>query len=441
VSASRPLILSLLPALLIGGCGGDPVEVAPSSASAAPEPAGEPAALPPLRPLLQDELRRGEGLDAPLKRLGLDDRERWEVAGALEGVADVRGLPAGAGVGVVRVEDGSLERVVLRTGPWERVVVEGGPEGLVSRSEELPRSSETRVLEATLESSVYEALLEAGGTPELVVEFSDVFQWDLDFFADPREGDRLAVLFEMHRPGETPPRTPLWRGREESERPEELGRILAASYRGKKVSVDGLYFDDPEAGPGYYDPEGRSLRKTFLKSPLNYRRISSGYSRARRNPVTRKVVPHHGVDYAARTGTPVVASADGRVLAAGWKGALGRHVHLRHGSGRYETRYGHLSRIARGIRPGATVRQNQVIGYVGATGRATGPHLHYEVHRDGHSINPLRMENPPTGPVSEGAREAFARERDRLMARLTAGSEGPRRASAHLGDEAGAYTR
>jgi murein DD-endopeptidase MepM/ murein hydrolase activator NlpD len=440
VRARRTLVLWLLPALLIAGCGGRPDEVAagPDAAPAAPAEAAVP---PPHRPLVEDELRRGEGLDAPLKRLGLENRERWEVARALEGVSDVRGLAVGTGVGVVRGEDEAVERIVLRTGPWERVVVEGASGELASRSEELPRESETRVLRATVESSVYEAMLEAGGNPELVVEFSEVFQWDLDFFADPRGGDRMAVLFEVHRPAPLPPQTPLWRGREESERPERLGRILAASYRGEKVSVDGLYFDDPETGPGYFDPEGRSLRKTFLKSPLNYRRISSGYSRARRNPVTRKVVPHHGVDYAAPTGTPVVASADGRVLAAGWKGALGRHVHLRHGSGRYETRYGHLSRLARGIRAGVTVRQNQVIGYVGSTGRATGPHLHYEVHRDGRSINPLRMENPPTGPVAESAREAFARERDRLMAQLSAASSGPRRASAGPERQTGTWAR
>lgn len=427
-------VLWLLPILLAGACGGRPGESPAADVSPAPAPAGTPVPAAP-RPLVQDELRKGEGLDAPLERLGLEGGERWEVARALEGVADVRGLAVGTGVGVVREEDGGIDRIVLRTGPWERVLVESGPEGMLARREELPRESETRVLRATLESSVYEALLESGGSPELVVAFSDVFQWDLDFFADPRRGDRMAVLFEMHRPGPTPPQTPHWRGREESERPEELGHILAATYRGKKVAVDGLYFEDPEAGPGYYDPEGRSLRKTFLKSPLSYRRISSGYSRARRNPVTRKVVPHHGVDYAAATGTPVVASADGRVVAAGWKGALGRHVHLRHGSGRYETRYGHLSRIARGIRPGVSVRQNQVIGYVGSTGRATGPHLHYEVRRDGRSINPLRMKNPPTGPVSEDARQAFARERDRLMARLSDGSSGPRRASALLEGE------
>jgi murein DD-endopeptidase MepM/ murein hydrolase activator NlpD len=124
------------------------------------------------------------------------------------------------------------------------------------------------------------------------------------------------------------------------------------------------------------------------------------------------------VDYAAPTGTPVVAAADGRVVAAGWNGGLGRSVHLRHGSGRYETIYGHLSRIARRVRHGAPVRQNQVIGYVGATGRATGPHLHYEVRRDGRPVNPLTMENPPTGPVSPGAREAFAAARDHLLALL-----------------------
>jgi len=177
------------------------------------------------------------------------------------------------------------------------------------------------------------------------------------------------------------------------------GRILAASYDGERGSARAYWIDGGADGGGYFDADGNPLRKTFLKSPLNYRRISSRFSRARRNPVTRKVVPHHGVDYAAATGTPVVASADGSVVSASWDGPLGRAVRVRHGS-EYVTIYGHLSGFARGIRAGARVRQNQVIGFVGATGRATGPHLHYTVLHRGRAIDPLRMDNPAVEPLA-----------------------------------------
>jgi murein DD-endopeptidase MepM/ murein hydrolase activator NlpD len=176
------------------------------------------------------------------------------------------------------------------------------------------------------------------------------------------------------------------------------GRIVAAAYDGRIAHARAFWVENAEGEGSYYDGTGLPLRKTFLKSPLNYRRISSGFSHARRHPITRKVMPHHGVDFAAAPGTPVVATADGRVSSAGWAGALGRTVRLRHGS-EYETVYGHLSKIARGVRAGAHVSQNQVIGYVGSSGRATGPHLHYSMLRGGLAINPLRFENPPAQPL------------------------------------------
>jgi murein DD-endopeptidase MepM/ murein hydrolase activator NlpD len=150
------------------------------------------------------------------------------------------------------------------------------------------------------------------------------------------------------------------------------------------------------------------MRKTFLKSPLNYRRISSGFSRARRHPITRRVVPHHGVDFAAARGTPVVAAADGRVISAGWDGPLGRAVRLRHGS-EYVTVYGHLKGFANGIRGGSEVHQNQVIGYVGSTGRATGPHLHYTLIHAGRPVDPMRFRNPPVEPLAAELRPRLAR--------------------------------
>jgi murein DD-endopeptidase MepM/ murein hydrolase activator NlpD len=169
-----------------------------------------------------------------------------------------------------------------------------------------------------------------------------------------------------------------------------------------------FWVEENGSSGGYYDQRGRSLRKAFLRSPLNFRRISSRFSHARRHPITRRVVPHHGVDFAADWGTPVVAAADGRVISAAWDGALGRAVRIRHANG-WRTIYGHLRGFARGIRPGARVEQNQVIGYVGATGRATGPHLHYTMQRDGVAINPLTFDNLPAEPLAEAFRPNLER--------------------------------
>jgi len=177
-----------------------------------------------------------------------------------------------------------------------------------------------------------------------------------------------------------------------------LGRILAATYQGSRARSSAFWVGNETGNGNYYDMQGRPLRKSFLKSPLNYRRISSGFSRARRHPVTKRVVPHHGVDYVAAPGTPVSATADGRVISAGWDGPLGKAVRIRHGS-EYVTIYGHLRGIAKGIHNGADVRQNQVIGYVGSTGRTTGPHLHYTLQHRGSPINPLKFKSPSADPL------------------------------------------
>jgi len=164
----------------------------------------------------------------------------------------------------------------------------------------------------------------------------------------------------------------------------------------------------------YYDAEGNSLQRVFLKSPLNYRRISSYFSRRRFHPILKIYRPHYGVDYAAPTGTPVVTIGDGRVVYAGWKGGLGRYVEIRHNNV-YTSCYGHLSRFAKGIRRGARVRQGQVIGYVGATGLATGPHLDFRVKRFGSYVNPLTVDYPRAEPLPEDKKDEFFARRDSIL--------------------------
>ena len=407
--------LALLAAVLFFGGGG---------ASPSPDsPAAGPAGLAPEPPSIEEgpdlpfidtylasgdqverlTLGRGGSLATALDRLAVPGEARLPLLEAAGQELDLRRLSPRTGLLAVQNEAGLLRSLAIRTETdrFLRLSVEPGDEGdRISASWiDLPIATAERVERGVVESSVAQALAGAPHGMMLTAEFADVLQWDVDLLVEPRPGDRVRLVYEVRRLGSLPGDLPPFGS--ETERPgEELspGRILAASYSGRIASATAYWIEDDEGGEGYYDAEGRPLRKAFLKSPLNYRRISSGFSNARRHPVTRKVVPHHGVDFAAAPGTPVVATADGRVASAGWDGALGRAVRLRHGS-EYVTIYGHLQGIARGVRAGVEIKQNQVIGYVGSTGRATGPHLHYSMVRSGRAINPLRFENPPSEPL------------------------------------------
>jgi murein DD-endopeptidase MepM/ murein hydrolase activator NlpD len=266
---------------------------------------------------------------------------------------------------------------------------------------DLPVEITIRTAGGVVTASVAQALSHERHAVPLVPAFADIFQWDVDLLVDPRPGDQVRIVYEVRRLGAVDPDTPPYRDLPEAPGDEVgLGRILAASYDGRLARSEAFWVEDDAEDGDYYDADGVPLRKAFLRSPLNYRRISSGFSRGRMHPVLRRVVPHHGVDFAAASGTPVVAAADGRVTSVGWDGALGKAIRVRHGNG-FETIYGHLRGYARGVRSGAKVEQNQVIGYVGSTGRATGPHLHYTMRIHGKAIDPLRFDNPPVEPLPE----------------------------------------
>jgi murein DD-endopeptidase MepM/ murein hydrolase activator NlpD len=381
---------------------------------AAPAPEASAPALPavsvpvpqaPVEPTLRyahHTLGRGGTLDAGLEALDLAPELRREVIAALAEHVDMRRLRPETGLAVGRDENGEVVRVSCRPSPDRFVRLDRGADGsLHGESVVPPVETALRSVGGVVRRSVAQALADEDDSVHLTAEFAEIFQWDVDLLVEPRSGDRVRVVYETRRLGPLPDDLPPYDGAA-SEPGERLGigRILAASYDGAVASSRAFFVAEggAEGDGAYYDDEGQPLHKTFLKSPLNYRRISSRFSRARRNPVTRKVVPHHGVDYAAARGTPVVSTADGRVVSARWNGALGRAVTVRHGAG-YETIYGHLNGFAKGIRAGATVRQNQVIGYVGSTGRATGPHLHYTMKLNGRAMDPLRFESPPAEPL------------------------------------------
>lgn len=262
--------------------------------------------------------------------------------------------------------------------------------------------------------SLFAAMEEAGEGADLSIELADVFGGEIDFNSDLQPGDTFTLTFEkVYREGTF----------------SSYGAVVAAEFSNAGRVLKAVRYTVPGGKPAYYDDQGRSLKRFFLKSPLKFAApVSSRFSNARLHPILRIVRPHLGVDYQAPAGSPVVAVANGTVVSAGWNGEAGRLVHLRH-SGGYETLYMHLSSIA--VRTGQHVAQGEVIGRVGMTGLATGPHLDYRVKRGGGYLNPLIVHRslPPGEPIPPAFREVFAAERDRVLALLVrpsdVGANGP----------------
>ena len=263
----------------------------------------------------------------------------------------------------------------------------------------------------TIESSLYETVLENGLDERLALALAEMFAWQIDFAAQIQKGDSFKVIYEKkYRDGAY----------------SHPGEILAAEFTNDGERFQGFYFsaeggsssegkgnETKEGLPagvltkaGYYDENGNSLQKVFLKAPLQYKYISSGFSYSRFNPILKTFTRHRGIDYAAPQGTPAVAVGDGTVVQAGWNGDYGISVRVRHNE-MYSTVYGHFMNLAKGIRVGAKVKQGQIVGYVGSTGLSTGPHLHYEMHKFGSLINPFKEKIPAGEPVKENDRKTF----------------------------------
>lgn len=243
----------------------------------------------------------------------------------------------------------------------------------------------------TIETSLWDAMNQAGVNPELAVALSDIFAWTVDFFG-LQKGDRFKVIYEEKIIGSNY---------------VETGRIYGASF----ISGERIYMAIPmiqDSVESYYDSDGTSLRKAFLKAPLKFSRITSRYSSGRLHPVLRIVRPHYGVDYAAPVGTPVFSIGDGKVTETGFDGEAGRYVKIRHNSV-YSTAYLHLSSFGKGIAPGVFIRQGDIIGYVGSSGLSTGPHLDFRFYKYGYPVDPLKVEAPPVEPVREENLEKFGK--------------------------------
>jgi murein DD-endopeptidase MepM/ murein hydrolase activator NlpD len=270
-------------------------------------------------------------------------------------------------------------------------------------AEKIPIKYEKKILHigSVIRDNLISSLGEGRENLVLALELSDIFAWDIDFTTDIRNNDEIKIVVEgLYLEGVF----------------KKYGDIQSAEFTNDGQSYKAYRFSN-NGRTGYYDDNGKSFRKAFLKAPLNFRRISSYYSKNRFHPVLRTYRPHHGVDYSAPTGTPVSAIGDGKIIFAGNKGGYGRLVGIRHPNG-YETYYGHLSRIDKGIRSGTRVDQGDIIGYVGSTGLATGPHLHYEMKINHRSVNPLAIKMPRGESIPGKLMAEFRSFRDRMDTQL-----------------------
>jgi murein DD-endopeptidase MepM/ murein hydrolase activator NlpD len=356
--------------------GPDPVAPVASAPALLPAPAERASAI-------TVRLQRNQTVAAALFKLDLDGNEVKGVVGSLRGLFDFRHARPGDQVRVER-RDGetALQRLSYRQGAADEWIVERRPDGSLE-ARKRPVEIETRVarVAVTIESSLYESLERNREDPNLAVLAADVLAWDVDFYQDVRGGDRMAIVVEkVFADGK------LLR----------YGEVLAAEYDGAATGRKRLFrWTDPEGQTSYYADDGASARRGFLKSPLKYAHVTSRFGN-RVHPVLGYNRAHEGIDYGAPTGTPVWAVGDGTVKQAGWNGGCGKMVEIRHRNG-LDTIYCHLSAVA--VSAGKPVAQKQIVGYVGQTGLATGPHLHYAVKRGGAFINPLQLKIPRDAPV------------------------------------------
>ena len=253
-----------------------------------------------------------------------------------------------------------------------------------------------------IDSSLFLAAQNAGLSHNLTMQMANIFGYDIDFAREIRQGDHFEVLFE---------------DKQVDGKRVGTGNILAARFTNKGKTYTAVRYTDRNGQTSYYRADGTSMRKAFIRTPVEFARISSRFNPGRRHPVLNTIRAHKGVDYAAATGTPIKATGDGRVVHVGRKGGYGNAVVIKHGQ-RYQTLYGHMSRYASGLRVGDRVSQGQVIGYVGATGLATGPHLHYEFLVNGVHVDPLSVRLPVSDPIPAAERSAFLAQSNQMMASL-----------------------
>ena len=354
----------------------------------------------------QSRVAAGATMAASLELVGLEASTAAGVAGSAQSAFDLRQFRAGNSLWVGRSLKGALREVRYQIDADRMLRIEANGARFAARVEAIPSRTDVTLIAGTIENSLFQAVQDAGGAPEVAVRMAQIFGWDLDFYADPRVGDTFKVVIEKktYTDGQT----------------AGYGMILAAEYVNAGRTYQAVLFHDATGSAAYYKPDGGALQKAFLRSPLKFAApITSHFSMSRFHPILKEYRPHLGVDYGAPIGTPVQTIGNGKVIFASYSGGSGNLIRIQHSNG-YETQYMHLSKIL--VRVGQHVQAGERIGLVGQTGLATGPHLDFRILQNGTYRNFETLHLPPAEPVAQKDMPEFAAARDQWMPLLDKGA-------------------
>jgi murein DD-endopeptidase MepM/ murein hydrolase activator NlpD len=298
--------------------------------------------------------------------------------------------------------DGHLKNLNSKLSDLESISLSKTDKGYAFKRELVKPDVRSAYARGVINSSLSQSAQRAGLPYSLAMDMANVFGYDIDFAEDIRRGDEFEVVYEQ---------------KVVNGKPIANGNILSARFINRGKTFTAVRYTNKQGATSYYTADGNSMRKAFIRTPVDFARISSGFSMGRRHPILNKIRAHKGVDYAAPRGTPIKAAGDGRVMLAGRHGGYGNAVIIQHGNS-YKTLYGHMQGFAKGVRTGTSVKQGQIIGYIGTTGLSTGPHLHYEFQVNGRHVNPLSIKTAMADPIARAEKQRFLQQSKPLLARM-----------------------
>ncbi len=346
-------------------------------------------------------VKRGDSLAAIFKRSGLSAGDLHTIMKLGKETKRLRNVQPGQTFRFLLDEDNDLQTLLYEVNQLETLAIHRDGDNFIASYHHRDVEKRINHASAIVTSSLFEAGRDAGLPDSLTMELANIFGWDIDFALDIRQGDHFTVIYEEH----------FLNGKKINN-----GAVLAAEFINQGRSYKAIRYTDASNRSDYYSPDGLSMRKAFLRTPVDFRRISSRFGK-RKHPVLNRMRMHKGVDYAAPRGTPIRAAGDGKIVHKGRKGGYGRTVIIQHG-GRYSTLYAHMKSYRRGIYVGKRVKQGQIIGYVGSSGRATGPHLHYEFRVNGAHRNPLTVKLPSAKPINRKYKSAFVQHAQIMISQI-----------------------
>ena len=351
---------------------------------------------------LEHTIKSGENLAIIFSKLGLSKTTLHRIIQTDHLTRELNSIRPGQKLKILIDTQGTLVELLLEKKPLQTIVVSKSDSGFTSKKVNKQTQTEIAYAHGLIKNSLYVDAKKAGLSNKLIMQLANIFAWDIDFALSLRVGDQFTIIYEkIFLNGEL----------------FDTGEILAADFENRGINYQALRYITPDGRSDYYSPDGKSLRKAFLRSPVNFARISSRFNLRRRHPILNRIRAHKGVDYAAGTGTPVRATGDGKIVHRGRKGGYGRTVIIRHAQ-KYSTLYAHLSRYNSKRKTGARVKQGQIIGYVGTSGLATGPHLHYEFRVNGIHKNPLTIKLPKSKPIAKQFLADFKTSTQMLLGQL-----------------------